>query len=465
MGSNNLPWLAQLLSMPMLSWDQRGQVEASDAARLRLQPHPCPTDPVRALMALTGAPRLSVEAALQETAGRGVVELGGQRVILLREGQHRTALCAPPEFAADTAVLRRAAAADLAAAVTHELGNSVGAIIGWAQLARSSASEEARDRALAQIEGAAGRARDTARLMLDAVGAEQRDSPEGADLDGLVDELVDLSSPNATAAGVTLAWKRGPGFRAASGRTELFTIVWNLIQNAIEAAPDGLVQVGITRVDDDLLLTVDDDGPGLSGEAASRAFRRYFTTKATGTGLGLYLVQQTAENLGGGVRVERSPLGGARFVVRIPAVTVPAQGRFESTVVPRGQVAELRVLVVDDDSSMRELLTTAFRLQGAEVVAVGSGREALLETGPFDAALVDYHLPDTRGDELVRALRQATIAEAFVIISGGDLPSAEVLGDEAVDAWVRKPFELEDLVAAVRLVTRRDPSEAAETGT
>ena len=96
-------------------------------------------------------------------------------------------------------------------------------------------------------------------------------------------------------------------------------MVSNLVLNAGEAANGrGTIEVATAEQGDEVLIEVHDDGPGVAKERRATLFDNLATTKATGTGLGLFSVRACAQGLGGSVEVGESPLGGALFRVRLP---------------------------------------------------------------------------------------------------------------------------------------------------
>jgi two-component system OmpR family response regulator len=103
-------------------------------------------------------------------------------------------------------------------------------------------------------------------------------------------------------------------------------------------------------------------------------------------------------------------------------------------------------LVVDDDEAMRDLLATTLGLAGATVETAGSGEEALQTTGHFDLVLIDFSLGDARGDQLLSDLQGRGQVGASALVSGASLPPTLAASP---DAWLRKPFELDDLLGAI----------------
>jgi CheY-like chemotaxis protein len=243
------------------------------------------------------------------------------------------------------------------------------------------------------------------------------------------------------------------------------------VKNAIEALESGgEIVVTTTRgPGDTVVLTVVDDGPGLT-RAGETVFDPWVSDKRGGTGLGLTLVRDLAAGRGGSVRHERGRGRGARFVVELPRLADArraAGGKTEkgearpraSSGVRRRPSSSMRavsggsrsrpieIVLVDDDATLRGMLTTALELRGARVTTAGSmeGAVTLLETRaePFDVALVDLGLPDGRGDQLARWLSERGRARQVVLTSGGPVSHAEAAYAAAV---LRKPFAIDELV-------------------
>ncbi len=391
-------------------------------------------------------------------------------MIAVRNGKTRSALFVPQALEVASDLHRRAAATDLSAAVSHELSNVLGAILGWATLARRGEVDARADRALSLIEKSARSAHSTARHLLETARGRTVVSNHSVDASGLVAEVAEVLSTKAEQAGVTLSVSLQEGLELPGNRADLFTISWNLIQNAIEATPAGgtvKVRLGSSR-NGYVRFEVEDEGSGIPEEIRHRVFEPYFTTKSDGTGLGLSLVRRAADALGGSVMLE-SRAGGAHFVCRFPkevgATTKPApigprQSGVREKASPRGK----RILVVDDDEAMRDLLATTLSLAGADVETASSGAEARQAEGYFDLVLIDLGLGDMRGDQVLAELRDRGQAGATALVSGATLPPSLA---SVPDSWLRKPFEIDDLISAVETLLGRSGGQdgsKAESG-
>lgn len=181
------------------------------------------------------------------------------------------------------------------------------------------------------------------------------------------------------------------------------------------------------------LLVVDDDGPGIDPRTHDKLFEPGFTTKGErGSGLGLFLVKMTATAHNGGVFVTKSPEGGARVAIALPATN-------------RGSTTGFRpplVLVADDERGLRRACARELAAAGL-AVAEAADRASALEIVEADpkrivAAIIDRDLGDGSGEDVARRLRQLN-PNAFVIeTSGGD-----------IDGVLEKPFDLPALVERV----------------
>ncbi len=181
------------------------------------------------------------------------------------------------------------------------------------------------------------------------------------------------------------------------------------------------------------LLAVDDDGPGIDAAARDKIFEPGFTTKGErGSGLGLFLVKMTATAHGGGVFVTKSPEGGARVAIALPATQRKSTAGFRPPL----------VLVADDERGLRRACARELAAAGL-AVAEAADRASALEIVEADpkrivAAIIDRDLGDGSGEDVARRLRQLNPNAYVVETSGAD-----------VDGILEKPFDLPALVNRV----------------
>ncbi|MGF1466669.1 MAG: ATP-binding protein [Sandaracinaceae bacterium] len=246
-----------------------------------------------------------------------------------------------------------------------------------------------------------------------------------------------------------------------ANENRLVQVLLNLIVNAGQAmagrrSEDSWVRVR-TWDDSDVCIAVEDNGPGISPDQIGRIFDPFYTTRRSegGTGLGLAICNSLVQHMGGFIEVDSTPSGGARFVVRLPAMDrAPSTGLStapppEAPVLPEA----LRLLVIDDERavvrSIRRLL-----LGTADIAAAYSGRDAiatLTADGRFDAVLCDLVMTDGTGEDVAHWLRdhRPDLARRLIIMTGMPHPDAPPAMGAVV---LHKPFtrrSLERTLASV----------------
>jgi signal transduction histidine kinase/CheY-like chemotaxis protein len=365
---------------------------------------------------------------------------------------------------------RRALATDRSAHTSHELANALGAIAGWARLAREGARV---DEALDLIEKSAETAWCTARNMLGDVSGQTQNGEAAptVDLSALAEQATRLLMPKALKKKVSVRSSITPGLCIAGDRGSAWSILWNLAANAVEAlSSGGLVTVQLSATGEVVHLCVSDNGPGMAADVRARVFEPYFTTKSDGSGIGLSTVKRAVAELGGRLELDTSPGRGTRFQIDLPRALEAEQPRRRrqasskrSSGVFLSENLEGRFLVVDDDAALREMVATALQMRGAEVVAVANLNEALAQQGPFKMALVDLMLGDQRGDVVLARLRSAGLVDLALLVTGTELPRRLAQGG-APDGVLRKPFELQELYERVAEVLTSERSDQTVAG-
>jgi signal transduction histidine kinase len=465
-----IDWFCSNLGLPLIEEKSNGELRLNSAARDIAGAGAFPTIAAALGLALGEAlEACTLEARLADARRGEPSELtlaeGLRLLIAPADPGHACVVLAPGRAIEDVALQRRALATDRSARVSHELANALGAIAGWARLAKDGAPIE---EALDLIEKSADNAWIAARTVLGEVSGQPQQhalqSPT-IDLSEFTEEAARLLLPKALKKNVTIRTTVQPGLHVACDRSSAWAIVWNLACNAIEALPaEGSVTLQLTEAGERVQLCVLDDGPGMSAEVRSRIFEPYFTTKRMGTGLGLAMVKQSVIALGGSIDVESEPQRGTRFVVELPTSRAHARrlSKRASGVFVTDPI-DARILVIDDDASLREMIGTALQMRGAEVELAASLHEALQLRGPFRLAVVDYLLGEHRGDAALAGLRAANLAHVGLLVTGTDVPRKLVAGGEP-QAILRKPFELNDLFEQIAELLKRHPERQSRVG-
>jgi CheY-like chemotaxis protein len=353
-------------------------------------------------------------------------------------------------------------AQDLAGAL-HEVSNALTVIVGWIERAREEHGADL-DRALGV---AASRARDARRLIRHAIGAEPslRVSEDGEAtpmslreparaLVEVIDDAMTGLEPEARRAAIELHAAINPEIARSSvisGAT-VVQILTNLLLNAVALSPRGAaVRVDARLEADCAVIGVADQGPGVPLSRRETLLSAGLSTRAGGAGIGLRHSAALAEAAGGALSLAPSEQG-ARFELRWPVSRTPAAPALPAPVriasPPPGAVLDgIRILVVEDDAAVVDLLDTALTARGASIVSVQSAGElpAALASGPFHAALLDISPIESDVLGTVSAVRSANPSVRLVVMSGS-AGSGHVLPADCDVCWVRKPFEIRELV-------------------
>jgi CheY-like chemotaxis protein len=241
-----------------------------------------------------------------------------------------------------------------------------------------------------------------------------------------------------------------------------------MVFNAVDAMPEGGTLTLSTReTDGSIEIAIADTGTGMSEEVRSRVFDPFFTTKGkAGMGLGLSVSYGIIHRHEGSVEVESEVGAGTTF-----RMTFPKAGRAPAPALAAVQAVEqaeagggaLRILVVDDEDYVRELLSDILEREGCEVVLAAEGNEALrlFAPGRFDAVFTDVGLPGMSGWELARAVRERDEQVALAVITGwGDSIGPEEQTAARADWVVPKPFTIERIAELVSEISQRKAGQS-----
>jgi len=371
---------------------------------------------------------------------------------------------------------------DLAGAL-HEVSNALTVVLGWLDVARSKLPQgPGRD----ALEVARTHARLGYGIARQAIGAEVPDSGTGqAGARATATTAITGVTPEATRRGVELVIDSvSSGHEQIASVGPALQILTNLLLNAIAFTPRGRkVTLSVRDDGSSAVFTVRDEGPGIPVERVASLFEGPVSTRRGGAGVGLRHSHSLAESHGGSlVMADAAQLGtgvsasasanananagagngngttGACFELRWPLAEARSSTRPQQPLI--ASVRGARVLVLEDDAAVRSLIELALEARGAETVLVASAREferALL-IGGFDTALVDLSPIAVCASPILARLRAANPGISVILISGVASGVPEEI-ESQVAAWVRKPFEMGEVLDVMsRLLDARRPS-------
>ncbi|PPU76995.1 response regulator [Xanthomonas cucurbitae] len=271
----------------------------------------------------------------------------------------------------------------------------------------------------------------------------------------LVAEVEALMAPLARERGLHFSLEVGLlGDITASGDpTRIRQILLNLLSNAIKFTEHGVVGLKLTTLGSyqGLRFEVADTGPGINADQKERLFQRFeqgdgarTTSRYGGSGLGLAICQELALAMGGHIEVISRLGAGTRFVVDLPLRWVSANVA-PGDEAPRASanLPPQRILLVEDDSTIAEVIVGLLRAQRHSVVHAPHGLAALTEAadGTFDLALLDLDLPGLDGFALARQLRVFGYDMPLIAVTARSDEAAEPAAREAgFDSFLRKPL-------------------------
>ena len=366
------------------------------------------------------------------------------------------------------------------ATVSHELRTPLNAILGWVAMLRQARFE--RERVAGILEIIERNAKAQAQLIADVLDISRMISGRvklevtAVSLAHVICDAVDSVRPGAAARGIELHLDVDEGPVANADPDRLQQVVWNLVSNACKFTSEGgRIDVTLRADRTRATITVADTGIGISPDFLPYVFDRFrqaeqgFTRSHGGLGLGLAIVKHLVEMHGGEVTVRSDGPGkGAAFDVRLPLgrapIRRPDRSEMPSSELPKVDLSDHFVLVVDDDETTRDLMVTLLSQCGAQARAVGNAREALQE---FEAAIpglvvADIGMPGEDGLSMMRRIRQRSPARGGLVraiaISAYARPEDRQAALAAgYDDFLAKPAMPADVVRAVDRWLARPP--------
>ena len=354
----------------------------------------------------------------------------------------------------------------LTGGIAHDFNNLLTVIAGNLELIARRAGEERIQMYADNASQAAARAAKLTKQLL-AFSRTQQLTLQPVSINALVEGMKDL-----------LARTIGPTVQkelhlspdsswVMADANQLELAILNLSINARDAMPDGGVLRIETSTSDDPpgelprasygRVTVTDTGSGIPPKLLSRVFDPFFTTKplGKGTGLGLSQVIGIAKQSGGTATVDSTEGVGTSVCIWLPITAASAKAGGDETDVAAPGRAEGRVLVIDDDDSVRRFMVDSLEMLGYTVRAASSGEEGLerLAEEPPDLLIVDFALGGIDGGE-VAARAVALIPGLPVIIATGYAEVDDVARLRSIRSVLRKPFKIEELADALRQAGR-----------
>ncbi len=337
---------------------------------------------------------------------------------------------------------------DLAGAL-HEVSNTLTVVLGWLDAAKDQVPKGAAHDAIDVALSHARLGHDIARRAI------------GAEIDGGNIARSALSVARDALLGVGQeAARRSVRVRVDDHATnDLLVnsahvaqqILINLLLNAVHFTPaGGAVVLAVEASDDHMRFRVVDGGPGIEPARVPSLFQSPDSTRPGGAGIGLRHARSLADAHGGRLFLGRTASTGSEFVLDWPVGDAPSRA-YRS--IPPPALDGMRVLVLEDDQAVQTLVEVGLTARGAVVCNAGSLGDltALLQQGVFDVLLLDLSPLGTNPGSVLAAIEQRCPGCPVVIISGSVAPNVAAPN---IAAWVRKPFEVREIVEALTVIAQ-----------
>jgi signal transduction histidine kinase/CheY-like chemotaxis protein len=367
---------------------------------------------------------------------------------------------------------------ELASGVAHDFNNTLAGILGRAQLLQRMDDPEKLRRGLDIIIKTAEDGAKTVKRIQDFARQRRDHNFELVSIDQILLDASEITRPRwkncaeASNIHITLDLQIGSNALVMGDDSELREVLVNMVFNAIDAMPEGgTLTLSTQTAGEQVVIKVVDTGVGMYPEVRSRIFDPFFTTKGkTGLGLGLAVSFGIIRRHGGNIEVESQYGKGTEFRITLPVakiaetqlirreLDVQPQEPLALTITHAGELPPTRLLVVDDEDFVRDLLRDILEGEHCEVVLAEDGTEALALfcEREFDGVFTDVGMPGMSGWELAREIRQLNQGIPIAIITGwGELVGSNEQRAAGVDWVIAKPFTADRIAELVREINNR----------
>lgn len=339
---------------------------------------------------------------------------------------------------------------EMASGVAHDFNNALAIILGNAQLLLLSSQDKEQVQTLKVIEKVAKDSAQTVRRLQEFTKSQAKQDLYQMDLNAIVKDAIDITRPKwrneAQGKGISIEVITTLGNipHAAGNVSELREVMTNMIFNAVEAMPDGgKIEIRTFSREEKVYIEISDTGIGMSEEVRKKVFEPFFTTKPfTNTGLGLSMAYGIIKRFGGTLDVKSEPGKGTTFTIALHTKAEEATAEEPREVLPSRKQA--RILVIDDEQPVREVLSRCLSTFNHQVIEAHSGEHGLelFKQKKFDLVLTDLGMPNLSGWEVCKAIKKIDPKTPVGMITGWGMELDETRQKESgVDFVVSKPFD------------------------
>jgi signal transduction histidine kinase/ActR/RegA family two-component response regulator len=352
---------------------------------------------------------------------------------------------------------------EMASGVAHDFNNVLAVVLGNIQLLLHQldhlSPEEIRE-GLKIIEQSSKDGAETVRRIQEFTGVRRDKEFVSLSLNEIITEVVNITQPRwkdqtqKKGIQVGLAAQLGEIPLVLGNPSELREVLTNIIFNAVDAMPEGgkLTIATQPQAEGWVEVRIADTGIGMTEEVKKRIFDPFFTTKGvTNSGLGMSVSYGIIKRHGGEILIESELGKGTTFIIHLPT----GYGEEETAVkevTPIKESRQARILVIDDEDSVRDILSRMLKTKGHQVVVASNGEEGIeqFRSQPFDLVFTDLGMPKISGWEVGKTIKGINPKIPIAMITGWGMElDREKMSESGIDLIVSKPFNFDQVIHLV----------------
>lgn len=351
---------------------------------------------------------------------------------------------------------------EMASGVAHDFNNVLAVILGNIQLLVHQLDRLSLDEIREQlkiIERSSKDGAETVRRIQEFTGVRRDKEFVSLPINDIIKEVTTITQPRwkdqAQAKGVqiTLTTQLQDVPFIFGNASELREVLLNMIFNALDAMPQGgKITISTFAHTNWVEVRVTDTGVGMTEEVKKRVFDPFFTTKGvTNSGLGMSVSYGIIKRHGGEILIESELGEGTTFILRLPFVHAEEEAEAGAEVT-KEELISARILVIDDEDSVRDILSRMLTAKGHQVVAVSNGQEGIdqFKSERFDLVFTDLGMPKVSGWEVGKAVKKINPTVPVAMITGWGMElNREKMTENGIDLIISKPFNLDQVMELV----------------
>ena len=360
------------------------------------------------------------------------------------------------------------AVGEFVAGVAHELNNPLAAVVGFSEMLKDNDVDTKNRRYLDMIHKSAQRCQKIVQSLLSFARRHQHER-KPMPLNSMVEAVLEMLNYQLRTSNIEVVTQLDPSQPVvlADGH-QIQQVFLNIINNARQAMenrqPGGRIKITTEAYDENVRVTIQDNGPGISPENLQRIFDPFFTTKQVGqgTGLGLSLCYGIIKEHGGNITPSSTPGEGATFVIELPIFhftgdSIETRPSAERKQLDANEGAGKKILVIDDEEPILQMLQERLTQSGYSVDTVSDGENALsrLRQKSYDVTFCDWKMPGLNGRQIYEKLRSTSPEQCRrIIFFSGDVVNEQMRGflEQEKRLCLAKPFTFDNVHAAIKAI-------------